>query len=52
MVTGKYVVKLRKGKGWTQLQLAEQLIFVKKSLPNLKYTNIMCKILSFMHKIN
>lgn len=23
--TGKYIVKLRKGKGWTQLQLAEQL---------------------------
>ena len=22
---GKYIVKLRKGKGWTQLQLAEQL---------------------------
>ena len=23
--TGKYIIKLRKGKGWTQLQLAEQL---------------------------
>lgn len=23
--TGKYIVKLRKGKGWTQLQLTEQL---------------------------
>ena len=23
--TGKYIVKLRKGKEWTQLQLAEQL---------------------------